>query len=67
LPYRQAKGKRKKTRQLRILQSLPGIGPDRAARLLERFGTLRACFGASRAELIEVEGIGLKTAAAIER
>ena len=38
LPYRQAKAKRKKTRQLRILQSLPGIGPDRAKRLLERFG-----------------------------
>jgi DNA excision repair protein ERCC-4 len=67
LPYRQAKAKRKKTRQLRILQSLPGIGPDRAKRLLERFGTVRACFGASTPELMEVEGIGPKTAAAIEQ
>jgi len=67
LPYRQAKGKRKKTRQLRILQSLPGIGPDRAARLLERFGTVRACFGASKGELSNVEGIGPKTAAAIDQ
>jgi DNA excision repair protein ERCC-4 len=41
LPYRQAKAKRKKTRQLRILQSVPGIGPDRAKSLLERFGTVR--------------------------
>jgi DNA excision repair protein ERCC-4 len=67
LPYRQAKGKRKKTRQLSILQSLPGIGPDRAARLLERFGTVRACLGASKAELMSIEGIGLKTAAAIDQ
>ena len=67
LPYRQAKGKRKKTRQLRILQSLPGIGPDRAARLLERFGTVRACFDASKSELLKVDGIGPKIAAAIEQ
>jgi DNA excision repair protein ERCC-4 len=67
VPYRQAKSKRKKSRQLRILQSLPGIGPDRATRLLERFGTVRACFGASAAELMEAEGIGPKTAGAIER
>jgi DNA excision repair protein ERCC-4 len=67
LPYRQAKAKRKKTRQLRILQSLPGIGPDRAKRLLERFGTVRACFGASTSELMEVEGIGSKIAATIDQ
>ena len=42
VPYRQAKAKRKKTQQLRVLQSLPGVGPDRAKRLLERFGTVRA-------------------------
>ena len=36
VPYRQAKAKRKKTQQLRVLQSLPGVGPDRAKRLLER-------------------------------
>jgi ERCC4-type nuclease len=34
--------------------------------LLERFGTLRACFGASRAEFMQVEGIGPKTAAEID-
>jgi DNA excision repair protein ERCC-4 len=66
VPYREVKAKRKKTRQLRILQSLPGVGPDRAKRLLERFGTIRACFGASVEELQNVEGIGPKTAAAID-
>jgi ERCC4-type nuclease len=54
-PYRQAKWKRKKTRQLRILQSLPGVGPDGATQLLERFGTVRACLGASPIELQEQE------------
>ena len=67
VPYRQAKAKRKKTAQLRILQSLPGVGPDRAKRLLERFGTVRASFGASTEEIMDVEGIGSKTAASIER
>ena len=67
VPYRQAKAKRKKTRQLRILQSLPGVGADRAKKLLERFGTVRACLTASPAELSEVEGIGSKTAAAIDQ
>ena len=65
VPYRQAKAKRKKSGQLRVLQSLPGVGPDRAKRLLERFGTVRACFGASTEEIMDVEGIGSKTAAAI--
>jgi DNA excision repair protein ERCC-4 len=66
VPYRQAKAKRKKSRQLRLLQSLPGVGPDRAKGLLEHFKTVRACFSASRSKLMEVEGIGPKTAAAID-
>jgi DNA excision repair protein ERCC-4 len=66
VPYREAKAKRKRTRQLRILKSLPGVGAERAKRLLERFGTIRACFGASVEELQNVEGIGPKIAAAID-
>jgi DNA excision repair protein ERCC-4 len=66
VPYRPAKAKRKKTQQLRLLQGLPGIGPDRAKGLLERFKTVRACFSASTTELMQVEGIGPKTAAAID-
>jgi DNA excision repair protein ERCC-4 len=67
VPYRQAKAKRKKTRQLRILQSLPGVGADRAKKLLEHFGNVRACFNALPTQLSEVEGIGSKTAAAIDQ
>jgi DNA excision repair protein ERCC-4 len=67
VPYREAKAKRKKSRQLRVLQGLPGVGPDRAKGLLQRFKTVRACFSASTVELMEVEGIGPKTAAAIDR
>jgi DNA excision repair protein ERCC-4 len=66
-PYRQAKAKRKKTQQLRILQILPGVGADRAKKLLEHFKTVRACFTASPIELSEVEGIGSKTAEAIDQ
>jgi ERCC4-type nuclease len=49
------------------LQSLPGVGSDRAKKLLEHFRTVRSCFSASPAELLEVEGIGPKTAEAIEQ
>jgi ERCC4-type nuclease len=66
VPYRQAKAKRKKSRQLRVLQGLPGVGPDRAKGLLQRFKTVRACFSASTTELMEVDGIGPKTAAVID-
>jgi ERCC4-type nuclease len=65
LPYRLNKAKRRRTRQLRILQSLPGVGSDRAKRLLDHFGNVQACFTASADDLCRVPGIGLKTAAAI--
>ena len=64
-PYRQRKAKRRGPLQLGVLRGLPGIGPDRAQRMLERFGTLRACFNASKEQLLGVEGIGPKTAAVI--
>ena len=32
----------KRARQLFILQGLPGVGPGRAGRLLERFGNVRS-------------------------
>jgi len=47
-------------KQLLILQGLPNIGPERAAKLLERFGTLRRVFQASERELLSVEGFGKK-------
>jgi len=64
-PYHQAKAKRKRTRQLRLLQSLPGVGSERARLLLEHFGSIRACLAASTDELQKVDGIGPKTAQAI--
>ncbi|GAB6040155.1 ERCC4 domain-containing protein [Endothiovibrio diazotrophicus] len=58
-------GKRPKNRralQLHLLQGLPGIGPTRAARLLERFGSVEAVFAAESALLTETDGIGEETA-----
>lgn len=50
------KGNRK--RQMFILQGLPGIGPEKAGRLLDRFGSVEATISASSDELQTVEGIG---------
>lgn len=63
--YRLNKAKRKRTRQLRVLQALPGIGGDRARNLLDHFGSVQACLTAPTAELCRVQGVGLKTAKAI--
>lgn len=48
--------------QTRILQGLPGIGPERAKRLLDRFGTVEAVMTAETQELASVRGIGAGTA-----
>ena len=45
-------------RQLYILQGLPGVGPERADRLLEHFGSVEAAISASSSELQSVDGIG---------
>jgi DNA excision repair protein ERCC-4 len=50
--------KRRKARQLYILQGLPGIGRFKAERLLERFGSIQNVMTADKDELAEVEGIG---------
>jgi DNA excision repair protein ERCC-4 len=52
----------KKGRQLFILQGLPGVGRERALRLLEKFGSVEAVIRAEREELLAVEGVGAKTA-----
>jgi len=54
--------KTRKSRRLYILQGLPGVGHERATRLLEKFGSVEAVMCASREELLTVEGIGQKTA-----
>ena len=48
--------------QLFIIESLPGIGPVHAKRMMEHFGTVRAVLEADEKKLQEVEGIGKKTA-----
>ena len=63
--YRLHKAKRTRTRQLHLLASLPWVGPDRAYRLLDHFGSVQACITATADELEKVPGIGPKTAAAI--
>lgn len=63
--YRIYKAKRKRTRELRLLATLPTVGSDRAYRLLDYFGSVQACITATASELERVPGIGPKTAAAI--
>ena len=62
LPRPGYRPKGKRARQLFLLQGLPGVGPERAARLLERFGSVQAVVTASFDDLATVDGIGEKTA-----
>lgn len=48
--------------QHHILQGLPGIGPARARRLLDRFGSIEAVMTADLDELAGIQGIGPATA-----
>lgn len=48
----------KQKRQLYLLQGLPGIGPQRALALLERFGSIEGVLLASKEDLSRVPGIG---------
>jgi DNA excision repair protein ERCC-4 len=54
--------KNKRKRQLFILQSLPGIGYEKAVRLLDTFGSVERVISASSEELQVIEGIGKKIA-----
>jgi ERCC4-type nuclease len=61
-------GRRLRTKrrvQARVLQGLPGVGPERAQRLLDRFGSLEAVMHADTEALVSVDGIGKVTAEAI--
>ncbi|HRP57501.1 ERCC4 domain-containing protein [Agriterribacter sp.] len=52
------RSKKMANRQLFFLQGIPGVGPLLAARLLKKFGTLKAVINATEEELKQVEGIG---------
>jgi ERCC4-type nuclease len=62
LPRHARRPKGKKALQNHILQGLPGIGPERAKRLLERFGSVGAVVAADAESLQSVAGIGPHTA-----
>jgi ERCC4-type nuclease len=53
-------------RQLYILQGLPGVGRERADRLLDRFGSVEAAISAGIDELQTVDGIGKSIAEKIK-
>jgi len=59
-PGRRLRGK--PALQLFILQGLPNIGPERARRLLARFGSVGAVVNARPDELRSVKGIGKQVA-----
>lgn len=63
LHTRKPRGKRRL--QLRILQSLPGIGPTRAQQLLDHFGSAEAALTAPKEALQALPGIGENTATLI--
>jgi excinuclease ABC subunit C len=44
------------------LDEIPGVGPERRARLFDRFGSVEGVRNASVAELTTVEGVGEATA-----
>ncbi len=45
---------------LRVVESLPGIGPKRARKLLNRFKSIKNLVNARPGELLEIEGFGKK-------
>jgi ERCC4-type nuclease len=65
LPRSGYRPKGRRARQLFFLQGLPGLGPERAARLLDRFGSVRAIMTAPLEQIALVPGIGEKTVARI--
>jgi DNA excision repair protein ERCC-4 len=56
-----------RARQIFLVQGLPGVGPERAARLLDRFGSVEAVMTASADALATVKGIGETTAGKMRR
>ncbi len=59
------KPKRLATRRLFLLQSLPGVGPALAARLLTQLGSVRRVVTADVDQLRQVRGVGPKKATRI--
>lgn len=62
LARRGRRPKGKAALQRYLLQGLPGVGPERAARLIERFGSVEGVLTADARALESVPGIGRRTA-----
>jgi len=62
LPRTGARPKGKRGLQLHLLQGLPGVGAERAARLLMHFGDVRSVMSADETALRSVRGIGPESA-----
>lgn len=58
LPRPGYRPKGKRARQMFILQGLPGIGPERAERLLDHFGSVENVANASAEDLAAIDGFG---------
>jgi ERCC4-type nuclease len=52
------KPNQKRRRQLLMLQAIPGIGPKRAERLIDRFKSIAALAQAPTEDLLAIDGIG---------
>lgn len=62
LPRPGYRPKGKRARQLFLLQGLPGVGPTRAAHLLDHFGSVQNVATAATSELASLDSIGERTA-----
>ena len=62
LPHAGYRPRGKRARQRYILQGLPGIGPERARRVLAHFSNVEAVMTANAETLCAVHGIGKDTA-----
>ena len=56
--FNKKKARTKEEKLLRVVESLPDVGPKRARELLRKFGSLRNLFNASYEELLSVPGFG---------
>jgi ERCC4-type nuclease len=65
LPRKGRRFRDKRRLQTHILQGLPGVGPERAKRLLDHFGSVEAVLTADPRDLASVSGIGTGTAETI--
>jgi len=58
LPRTGSRPKSKRALQLHILQGLPHVGPVRAARMIDTFGTVEATVTATPEQLLQIKGLG---------